>query len=170
MAIEADAVTGRNGRTPAGVGRAGGRRLHALTRSFTVGPAAGTLTVSHTADGVLVRVEIRMSKQGSTLYGLLDVLSATLTRGLACGVPLVELLRDLLGTRFEPAGMTEDAQIGQASSVPDYVGRRLALDFLPFEQRQELGVLAREERSTGEQFVWPVLPEIAPLLPRARQG
>ncbi|MFI1890258.1 TSCPD domain-containing protein [Streptomyces jumonjinensis] len=170
MAIEADVVIGQGGPTPAGVGRAGGRRLHALTRSFTVGPAAGTLTISYTEDGAPVRVEIRVSKQGSTLYGLLDVLSATLTRGLACGVPLADLLHDVLGTRFDPAGMTEDAQIGQATSVPDYVGRRLALDFLTFEQRQELGVLTREERTTGEQVVWPVLPEPAPSLPGARRG
>ncbi|MFF3556192.1 ribonucleoside-diphosphate reductase [Streptomyces tsukubensis] len=157
MAIES-IVIGRGGRTPVGVVGTGGRRLQALTRSFTVGPAAGTLTVSHTADGVPLRVDIRVSKQGSTLYGLLDVLSATLTRGLACGVPLPNLLHGLLGTRFEPAGMTEDPQIGQASSVPDYVARRLALDFLPFDRRQELGVLTREERSTGEQAVWPVAP------------
>ncbi|MFI6287608.1 ribonucleoside-diphosphate reductase [Streptomyces sp. NPDC051018] len=168
MTIEAGVVTGRSGHKPAGVGGTGGRRLHALTRSFTVGPAAGTLTVSHTADGAPLRVEIRVSKQGSTLYGLLDVLSATLTRGLACGVPLPDLLRDLLGTRFEPAGMTEDPQIGQASSVPDYVARRLAFDFLPFEHRQELGVLTQEERSTGEPSVWPIAPGRTAAVPGPR--
>jgi hypothetical protein len=170
MTIEAGVMIEQGGSVPVGVGRTGGRRLHALTRSFTVGPAAGTLTVSHTADAVPLRVEIRVSKQGSTLYGLLDVLSATLTRGLACGVPLADLLTDLLGTRFEPAGMTEDPQIGQASSLPDYAARRLALDFLAFEQRQELGVLTREERSTGEQTVWPITPGRTAAVPGARHG
>ncbi|MFD4829202.1 ribonucleoside-diphosphate reductase [Streptomyces uncialis] len=133
-----------------------GRRLRSLTRAFTVGPVTGHLIVSHTAGGEPVRVEIRMAKQGSTLRGMLDVLSTTLTRALRLGIPLSGLLPDCLSTRFEPAGMTDDPQIRQATSVPDYVARRLAFDFLPYEQRQELGVLTREERLSGEQAVWPV--------------
>ncbi|MCX4659161.1 TSCPD domain-containing protein [Streptomyces uncialis] len=144
------------------------RRLRSRTRAFTVGPASGQLTVSYGLGGAPVRVEIRMAKQGSTLHGLLDLLSASLSRGLAAGVPLADLLADCLSTRFEPAGMTDDPQIPQATSVTDYAARRLALDCLPYEQRQELGVLTREERVTGEQRVWPWRLSTGITVPRRR--
>ncbi|WP_329025824.1 TSCPD domain-containing protein [Streptomyces sp. NBC_00690] len=137
------------------------RRLRSRTRAFTVGSASGHLTVSQTSGGVPVRVEIRMAKQGSTLNGLLDLLSVSLSRGLGAGVPLGDLLGDCLSTRFEPAGMTDDPQIPHATSVTDYVARRLALDCLAYEQRQELGVLTREERTSGEQRVWPLPAQVA---------
>ncbi|MGW5679730.1 TSCPD domain-containing protein [Streptomyces sp. NPDC003860] len=137
------------------------RRLESRTRAFTVGPASGHLTVSYTSGGAPARVEIRMAKQGSTLHGLLDLLSVSLSRGLAAGMPLNELLADCLSTRFEPSGMTDDPQIPQATSVTDYAARRLALDCLSYGQRQELGVLTREERAAGEQRVWPLSAGIA---------
>ncbi|MFD9715830.1 hypothetical protein [Streptomyces sp. NPDC059076] len=154
MAIEADVRAERR------------LRSRTRTRAFTVGAASGHLTVSQTSGGVPVRVEIRMAKQGSTLNGLLDLLSVSLSRGLGAGVPLGDLLGDCLSTRFEPAGMTDDPQIPHATSVPDYAARRLALDCLAYEQRQELGVLTREERSLGEQRVWPLPAQVA----RPRHG
>jgi hypothetical protein len=87
-----------------------------------------------------------MAKQGSTLAGMLDAFSTTVTRGLQHGVPLETLVADYVGTRFEPAGPTDDPDIRQACSVMDYVGRRLALDHLPYATRADLGVLTAQER------------------------
>ncbi|MBG6136055.1 TSCPD domain-containing protein [Longispora fulva] len=99
--------------------------------SFTVGGAYGHLLTSTLSDGSLVDVRIVMAKEGSTMRGLTDGLSAMLTIGLRHGVPLEFLLSQLIGTRFEPFGMTDDPEIPVATSITDYVARRLALDYLP---------------------------------------
>ncbi|MEU4007208.1 hypothetical protein AB0H30_01760 [Streptomyces pseudogriseolus] len=93
---------------------------------------------------------IRMAKQGSTLAGMMDAFSSTITQGLRHGVPLRVFVSDYVGMRFEPAGLTNDPEVKQASSVMDYVGRRLALDYLPYDLRVELSVLTAEERATKE--------------------
>ncbi|GHJ39699.1 ribonucleoside-diphosphate reductase [Streptomyces sp. TS71-3] len=126
------------------------RRMRSTTRSFTIGEAKGHLTVALTAQGTPAEVMIRMAKQGSTLAGMLDAFSSTLTRGLRQGVPLKVFIGDYVGMRFEPAGLTNDAEIRRASSVMDYAGRRLALDYLPYEERVALNVLNAEERRTKE--------------------
>lgn len=124
------------------------RRMRLRTTSFTVGEGKGYLTVAVTPDGSPAEVLIRMAKQGSTLAGMMDAFSTTLTRGLQRGVPLEVFVRDYVGMRFEPAGITNDLEIKQVSSVMDYVGRRLALDYLPYEIRVGLDVLTAEERES----------------------
>ena len=123
------------------------RRMTSTTRSFAVGEGKGYLTVARTPDGQVAEVMVRMAKQGSTLAGMMDAFSSTVTRGLQHGVPLEVLVADYVGTRFEPSGLTNDPDIKQAGSVMDYVGRRLALDHLPYEVRVGLGVLTAEERA-----------------------
>ncbi|MFV8189297.1 ribonucleoside-diphosphate reductase [Streptomyces sp. AF1B] len=122
------------------------RRMLSTTRSFTVGQGKGYLTVARTPEGRVAAVAVRMAKQGSTLAGMLDAFSTTVSRGLQHGVPLETLVADYVGTRFEPAGPTDDPDIRQACSVMDYVGRRLALDHLPYATRADLGVLTAQER------------------------
>jgi ribonucleoside-diphosphate reductase alpha chain len=122
------------------------KRMQSTTRSFTVGEGKGYLTVARTADGQVAEVMVRMAKQGSTLAGMMDAFSTTVTRGLQHGVPLEILVADYVGTRFEPSGLTNDPEIRQAGSVMDYVSRRLALDHLPYDVRVSLGVLTAEER------------------------
>jgi hypothetical protein len=126
------------------------RRLHSHTRSFNVGEGKGYLTVSCTAAGMPVEVMVRMAKQGSTLAGMMDAFSTTITRGLQHGVALEVFVGEFVNMRFEPAGMTNDPDIRQVSSVMDYVGRRMALDYLPYEVRVGLGVLTEEERKAKE--------------------
>jgi ribonucleoside-diphosphate reductase alpha chain len=126
------------------------RRMLSTTRSFTVGQGKGYLTVARTPDGRVAGVTVRMAKQGSTLAGMLDAFSITVTRGLQHGVPLETLVADYVGTRFEPAGPTDDPDIRQACSVMDYVGRRLALDHLPYATRAGLGVLTTQERTAQQ--------------------
>jgi ribonucleoside-diphosphate reductase alpha chain len=88
-----------------------------------------------------------MSKQGSTLAGVMDAFSVAISIGLQYGVPLETYVSKFTNMRFEPAGMTDDPDIRMAASVMDYIFRRLALDFLPFEQRSELGIFTAAERA-----------------------
>jgi len=94
-------------------------------------------------------VFIKMSKQGSTLSGLMDAFSIAVSIGLQYGVPLESFVSKFIGTRFEPAGFTDDQDVRLAQSIVDYVFRRLALDYLPFETREALGILSAEERITA---------------------
>jgi hypothetical protein len=126
------------------------RQMQSQTRSFSVGDGKGYLTVACTADGAPAEVMIRMAKQGSTLAGMMDAFSTTITRGLQHGVPLEVFVGEYVGMRFEPAGITNDPEIKQVSSVMDYVGRRLAFDYLPYDTRVGLNILTAEERVTKE--------------------
>ncbi len=117
------------------------------TVSFSVGGAEGYLTASSYPDDGLGEVFLKMSKQGSTLAGVMDAFSIAISIGLQYGVPLETYVSKFTNMRFEPAGMTDDPDIRMAPSVMDYIFRRLALDFLPFETRVELGILTAEERA-----------------------
>src|SRR5881398_3403037 len=100
------------------------------TVSFSVGGAEGYLTASSYPDDGLGEVFLKMSKQGSTLAGVMDAFSVAISIGLQYGVPLETYVSKFTNMRFEPAGMTDDPDIRIASSVMDYIFRRLALDFL----------------------------------------
>ncbi|GAA2513372.1 hypothetical protein GCM10010201_06270 [Pilimelia columellifera subsp. columellifera] len=117
------------------------------TVSFSVAGAEGYLTASSYPDDGLGEVFLKMSKQGSTLAGVMDAFSVAISIGLQYGVPLETYVSKFTNMRFEPAGMTDDPDIRMAASVMDYIFRRLALDFLPFERRSELGILTAAERA-----------------------
>jgi ribonucleoside-diphosphate reductase alpha chain len=117
------------------------------TVSFSVGGAEGYLTASSYPDDGLGEVFLKMSKQGSTLAGVMDAFSVAISIGLQYGVPLETYVSKFTNMRFEPAGMTDDPDIRMAASVMDYIFRRLALDFLPYDRRAELGIFTAEERA-----------------------
>ena len=117
------------------------------TVSFSVAGAEGYLTASSYPDDGLGEVFLKMSKQGSTLAGVMDAFSVAISIGLQYGVPLETYVSKFVNMRFEPAGMTDDPDIRLASSVMDYIFRRLALDFLDFDTRSELGILTSAERA-----------------------
>ena len=117
------------------------------TVSFSVGGAEGYLTASSYPDDGLGEVFLKMSKQGSTLAGVMDAFSVAISIGLQYGVPLETYVGKFTNMRFEPAGMTDDPDIRMAASVMDYIFRRLALDFLPYERRAELGIFTAKERA-----------------------
>ncbi|GAA2381342.1 vitamin B12-dependent ribonucleotide reductase [Dactylosporangium salmoneum] len=117
------------------------------TVSFSVAGAEGYLTASSYPDDGLGEVFLKMSKQGSTLAGVMDAFSVAISIGLQYGVPLETFVSKFVNMRFEPAGMTDDPDIRLASSVMDYIFRRLALDFLDFDTRSELGILTSAERA-----------------------
>jgi ribonucleoside-diphosphate reductase alpha chain len=117
------------------------------TVSFSVGGAEGYMTASSYPDDGLGEVFLKMSKQGSTLAGIMDAFSVAISIALQYGVPLEKYVEKFTNMRFEPAGMTDDPDIRMAASVMDYIFRRLALDFLPYDRRAELGIFTAAERA-----------------------
>ncbi|QIG41536.1 vitamin B12-dependent ribonucleotide reductase [Nocardioides anomalus] len=116
------------------------------TTSFTVGGAEGYMTSGAHDDGQLGEVFLKLGKQGSTLAGVMDAFSIAVSIGLQYGVPLETYVSKFSNLSFEPAGLTDDADVRMAKSIMDYIFRRLALDYLDFETRQGLGVFSAEER------------------------
>ena len=115
--------------------------------SFSVAGAEGYLTAGSYPDDGLGEIFVKMSKQGSTLAGVMDAFSVAISIGLQYGVPLEAFVSKFTNMRFDPAGMTDDPDVRIANSVMDYLFRRLALDYLPFETRSELGIYTAEERT-----------------------
>jgi ribonucleoside-diphosphate reductase alpha chain len=130
------------------------RKRNSKTFSFRVADCEGYVTVGEYEDGRPGEVFIKVSKQGSTLAGIMDAFSISVSLGLQHGVPLATFVRKYANMKFEPAGITDDAELRIASSLVDYIFRRLALDYLSPEDRAELGVLSSQERTQ------PTLPGV----------
>ena len=125
------------------------RQRTSITTSFAVGGADGYMTAGTYADGQLGELFLKMSKQGSTLAGVMDAFAISVSIGLQYGVPLETFVEKFTNTRFEPAGMTNDPDLRIATSVLDYMFRRLAIDHLPLDQREALGILTSAERAAA---------------------
>jgi ribonucleoside-diphosphate reductase alpha chain len=123
------------------------RQRPASVTRFSVSGAEGYMTVSKYPDDGVGEVFLKLGKQGSTLAGVMDAFSMAISISLQYGVPLEKWVEKFTNMRFEPAGVTDDPDIRIASSVMDYVFRRLALDHLPYETRSELGILSASERA-----------------------
>ena len=117
------------------------------TTSFTVGGAEGYMTAGSYPDDGLGEVFLKLGKQGSTLAGVMDAFSIAISIALQYGVPLEQYVQKFTNMRFEPAGLTDDPDIRMAQSVLDYIFRKLALDYLPFETRSSLGIYTAAERT-----------------------
>ena len=139
------------------------------TTSFSVGGAEGYMTVGAYADGALGEVFLKLGKQGSTLAGVMDAFSIAVSIGLQYGVPLESYVQKFTNLRFEPSGMTDDADIRMAQSMMDYIFRRLALDYLDFDTRSGLGLYTSSERAraldsgeyTADEVAAPVAAVVA---------
>ena len=112
------------------------------------------MTVGEYEDGRPGEVFMKVSKQGSTLAGIMDAFSISVSLGLQHGVPLSTYVRKYANMRFEPAGITDDPDLRIATSLVDYIFRRLAVDYLPYDERAELGILSTAER------MQPTLPGV----------
>ena len=121
-------------------------RTATVTR-FSVAGAEGYMTASQYPDDGVGELFLKLGKQGSTLAGVMDAFSMAISISLQYGVPLEKWVEKFTNMRFEPAGITDDPDIRIASSVLDYVFRRLALDHLPYETRADMGILSASERS-----------------------
>lgn len=149
--------------TSTGAGSPRRRRLPverpALTHKFRIGPHKGYVTVGLFEDGSPGEVFLVMSKEGSTIAGLLDALATTVSLALQHGVPLSVLVDKLTHTRFEPSGFTGFAPIPFARSVTDYLFRWLGWRFLKGEERQRLVV----EPSLEDSASSVVAAELGPI-------
>ncbi|MHB1504523.1 MAG: vitamin B12-dependent ribonucleotide reductase [Acidimicrobiales bacterium] len=130
------------------------RRRRSSTFAFRVSDCEGYVTVGEYEDGRPGEVFMKVSKQGSTLAGIMDAFSISVSLGLQHGVPLATYVRKYTSMRFEPAGITDDPDLRIATSLVDYIFRRLALDYLSPEEREGLGVLSTAERTQ------PTLPGV----------
>ena len=130
------------------------RRRKSSTFAFRVADCEGYVTVGEYEDGRPGEVFMKVSKQGSTLAGIMDAFSISVSLGLQHGVPLATYVRKYTNMRFEPAGITDDPDLRIATSLVDYIFRRLAVDYLPLDERAELGVLSTAER------MQPTLPGV----------
>ena len=119
------------------------------TTSFSVGGAEGYMTSGSYPDDGLGEVFLKLGKQGSTLAGVMDAFSIAVSIGLQYGVPLETYVQKFTNLKFEPAGLTDDPDIRMAQSIMDYIFRRLALDYLTFDERAELGHLHRGRASAA---------------------
>jgi ribonucleoside-diphosphate reductase alpha chain len=118
----------------------------ARTVSFRVGDSEGYITAGEYPDDGIGEIFLKASKQGSTLSGVMDAFAIAVSLGLQYGVPLEAFVEKFINMRFEPSGMTNDPDIRFATSLVDYIFRRLALEYLPDERRQELGIRSIAER------------------------
>lgn len=133
------------------------------TYKFQVADLEGYFTVGEYEDGTPGELFVSVSKQGSTLSGLMDSFAISVSHGLQFGVPLKSYVKTLRGTSFAPAGITDDPDIRTASSITDYIVRRLALDYLSFDDRLELGLASFDDMPTEEQVVLELEPaEVTP--------
>ncbi len=130
------------------------RRRRSNTFAFRVADCEGYVTVGEYEDGRPGEVFVKVSKQGSTLAGIMDAFSISISLGLQHGVPLATYVRKYSNMKFEPAGITDDAELRIATSLVDYIFRRLALDYLTYEERLDLGVQSTSER------LQPTLPGV----------
>jgi ribonucleoside-diphosphate reductase alpha chain len=122
-----------------------------ITTSFRVGDAEGYITAGSYPDDGLGEIFLKTSKQGSTLAGVMDAFAIAVSLGLQYGVPLEAYVTKFINTKFEPSGMTNDPDIRFATSMVDYVFRKLALDHLPADVREGLGIKSIAERKEEAQ-------------------
>jgi ribonucleoside-diphosphate reductase alpha chain len=117
----------------------------AKTFSFTVSDSHGYITVGEYEDGTPGELFINIAKMGSTLAGLMDSFARSVSYGLQYGVPLKTYVNGLSHMSFAPSGITDDPEIRTASSLVDYIFRRLALSYLSFDDRLELGLASIDD-------------------------
>jgi ribonucleoside-diphosphate reductase alpha chain len=120
-----------------------------VTHKFSVGGHEGYITVGMYEDGRPGEIFIKMSKEGSTLSGVMDGLALTVSIGLQYGVPLKVYVDKLLNTRFEPSGITANPKIRFVSSVLDYIARWLGGRFISADYLKLNGAAIPEVGASG---------------------
>jgi ribonucleoside-diphosphate reductase alpha chain len=130
------------------------RSRRGRTFEFRVADCKGFATIGEYDDGRPGEIFLTVSKQGSTLSGIMDAFAKSISYGLQYGVPLRAFVEAFTNMRFEPAGMTDDPDIRFATSIMDYLFRRLAIEYLSYDERAELGIFTVDER------LQPTLPGV----------
>ena len=122
----------------------------AKTFSYKLSGSSGYVTVGEYDDGTPGEIFLRIAKQGSTLAGVMDALAISVSHGLQFGVPLKDYVKSFTNMSFTPAGLTDDDEIRTASSIVDYVFRRLALTYLSFDDLLELGLKSIDDTPVNQ--------------------
>ncbi|MBV1892652.1 MAG: vitamin B12-dependent ribonucleotide reductase [Ilumatobacteraceae bacterium] len=140
------------------------RTRRGRTFEFRVADCKGFATVGEYDDGQPGEIFLTVSKQGSTMAGVMDALAKSVSYGLQYGVPLRAFVEAFTNMRFEPAGMTDDPDVRFASSIIDYLFRRMALEYMTYDERAELAIFSVNER------LQPTLPGVEEAVTETRQG
>ncbi|HKY07396.1 MAG TPA: vitamin B12-dependent ribonucleotide reductase, partial [Candidatus Binatia bacterium] len=119
-----------------------------ITHKFDIAGHEGYITVGKYEDGQPGEIFIKMSKEGSTISGLMDSFATAISMSLQYGVPLRVLVDKFSHMRFEPSGFTKNPDIPMAKSIMDYIFRWLATKFLDGDAQQEVGIVKQE---TGDE-------------------
>ncbi len=122
----------------------------AITHKFDIAGHEGYITVGMYEDGTPGEIFVSMSKQGSTISGLMDSFATAISYALQYGVPLQFLVDKFAHMRFEPSGFTKNPQIPYAKSIVDYLFRWLASKFLDEEAKREVGIVADDARVSDD--------------------
>lgn len=120
----------------------------ALTHKFDIAGHEGYITVGMYEDGSPGEIFVSMSKQGSTISGLMDSFATAISYALQYGVPLQFLVDKFAHMRFEPSGFTKNPQIPYAKSIVDYLFRWMASKFLDEDAKREVGVVVEDSPVT----------------------
>jgi ribonucleoside-diphosphate reductase alpha chain len=140
-----------------------------VTHKFSVGGHEGYLTVGMYPDGRAGEIFIKMSKEGSTLSGVMDGLALTISLGLQYGVPLKVFVDKLLNTRFEPSGISANPNIRFATSVLDYIARWLGGRFISADYLKLNGMPPAEGTVIAGTLASGNAPILAPPPPRMNE-
>jgi len=116
-------------------------------RKFKVGEYEGYIHVGLFEDGTPGDIFVDIAKEGTTLAGLMNSFMISVSLGLQYGVPLEVYVSKFSHMRFEPSGMTNDADIRVAKSIVDYIFRWMGKKFLSTEQQEEAGILTAEVKA-----------------------
>jgi len=115
------------------------RKRPSRTTSFRIADCDGYVNAGEYPEtGELGEIFLKVAKQGSTLAGVMDAFAIAISIGLQYGVPLKAYVDKFINMRFEPSGITDDPDFRFASSIVDYIFRRLAADYLSPEDRASL--------------------------------
>jgi len=137
-------------------------------RKFRVGDYEGYIHVGLYEDGSPGDIFVDIAKDGTTMSGLMNSLCIAVSMGLQYGVPPEVYVSKLTHMRFEPSGMTNDADIRIAKSIVDYVFRWFGKKFLTTEQQEAAGILSPEVKAklaaqySGESTPAAEVAEAAP--------
>jgi ribonucleoside-diphosphate reductase alpha chain len=140
------------------------RTRRGRTFEFRVADCKGFATIGEYDNGQPGEIFLTVSKQGSTMAGVMDAFAKSVSYGLQYGVPLRAFVEAFTNMRFEPAGMTDDPDIRFASSIMDYLFRRLAIEYMTYDERAELGIFSVDER------LQPTLPGVEEQVTATNQG
>ncbi|HYG84208.1 MAG TPA: vitamin B12-dependent ribonucleotide reductase [Verrucomicrobiae bacterium] len=164
--------TGLSAATQVVIRREMPRIRNSKTFSFKVADLHGYFTVGEYEDGTPGELFLRVAKMGSTLAGVMDAFARSISYGLQYGVPLKAYVKAMSNMSFAPFGITDDPEVKTATSIVDYIFRRLALEYLNIDDRLELGLATLEdlEAEMAAQQAQPVTSQPAAIAPQQPQA